>query len=83
MSSKFIYCRTTPILKTLRQFENLVFVIMSIREMYALSVELIDKHDLPYFSTFDKNDVLFECISLTLCTLGNLYVFLSSADVLN
>ena len=30
------YCRTTPILKTLGQFENLVFVIMSTRENIRL-----------------------------------------------
>ena len=34
------YCHTMPILKTLGKCENLVFVTMSIREMYNLSVEL-------------------------------------------
>ena len=32
-----IYCRTTPILKTLGQFENLVFVIISTRENIPLT----------------------------------------------
>ena len=43
------YCQTTPILKTLGQFENLVFVIMStIGKIYALSLELLDPvRDLP------------------------------------
>ena len=40
------YCWTTPILKTLRQFENLVFVIMSNRENIRLfaSTSSLTKH---------------------------------------
>ena len=40
------YCRTPPILKTLRQFENLVFVIMSTRENMRLSARTpLENHD--------------------------------------
>ena len=55
-----IYCQTTPLLKTLGQFENSVFVIMSTRE----NIRLIARSSFLLHEMKEKNIIIYNFFAL-------------------